>query len=58
MFSAVPLRFCTCIRLPLLRTGALLRSQHGADGEEEASSAPSHVLGFSCHSVITSRVKS
>lgn len=45
------LLFCTCTRLPLVRTGALLGSQIGAVAEETSSSLQSHpVFSFSlCH---------
>lgn len=51
VFLVTWLLFCTCTRLPLVRTGALLGSQNGAVGEETSSAPQSRpVFSFSlCH---------
>lgn len=50
-FLVAWLLFCTCTRLALVRTGALLGSQNGAVAEETSSTLQSHpVFSFSlCH---------
>lgn len=51
VFLVTCLLFCTCTRLPLVRTGALLGSQNGAVAEETSSTLQLHpVFSFSlCH---------